>query len=764
VVGGGTDGMTAVWEPLFRTTIDAYYRDELVAGRDACERLLSLPALPDEIDLHTRRNRVFYTPRLSELAPSFRPTPLTIPVRDGWTCYNPSVAAGPDGDLWAIVRSANYETSPTLDYTVHDPDGIVRTENSLVALGPDLVPREIRQIDDRAFRPEPPAFLVAGFEDCRLVWHRGAWWASATVRDRTPDGTCQIALLRLEGAVAREERLLSDGVSRHEKNWMPVAAGDDILRFVYSTSPTVLLRYDDETGIVLPEREQLAPPVARAFSGGSQVVPFDDGWLCLIHESVRFDDGGRVYTHRWLWFDAEWRLTLLSPPFIFLELGVEFAAGLTRRGDELVVSYGVWDREAWLATVALAEVRALLAPPLDPGAVAAELSASSGAPTEGVSVSLPAPAADRGAAEAGITPFAVRRPVIVSTTLTGNNADIIADALRSAVEWVDWCLVIDTGVTDDTLDVAHQIAGDKLVVRQFPWRDDFAAARNFALDAAAELGADWAITLDSDERLEFGEIDLHAALAAATADSFHVKHVNGTYGKERVFRLPVRGRYVGPTHEAFIRATGGTETLEGVLFDELGKTLQQYRRKAERDIAILTRHTAEHPSDPRWFYYLGDSLAGLGRYDEAIAAFRRCASLDGWDEEGGWAMYRAAECLLKLDRPGEAVTACAAGLARHAGLAELSWMAAYASWHAGRPHQAVYWARQSVAMGHFAGAGASVPRIGFRHPPALWEGPYDVLRFAFRATGDETGAAEAERLYHEAKAAREAEGMGEDPS
>jgi len=49
-----------------------------------------------------------------------------------------------------------------------------------------------------------------------------------------------------------------------------------------------------------------------------------------------------------------------------------------------------------------------------------------------------------------------------------------------------------------------------------------------------------------------------------------------------------------------------------------------------------------------------------------------------------------------------------------------------------------------------------VARVGFRHPPGLWEGPYDVLRFALRKIGDDAGADEAERLFLEAKAAREA--------
>lgn len=147
---------------------------------------------------------------------------------------------------------------------------------------------------------------------------------------------------------------------------------------------------------------------------------------------------------------------------------------------------------------------------------------------------------------------------------------------------------------------------------------------------------------------------------------------------------PRRGGYVGPTHEAFIRAGGRAATPAGVRFSEPDKTPAQYRQKAERDIAILTRHTAAHSDDPRWFYYLGHSLAGLGR-----------------------------------------------------------------------PAQTVYWARQSVAMGLYCGAGTAVPRIGFRHLPALWEGPYEVLRFALRAIGDDAGADQAERLFHEAKAARE---------
>jgi tetratricopeptide (TPR) repeat protein len=344
---------------------------------------------------------------------------------------------------------------------------------------------------------------------------------------------------------------------------------------------------------------------------------------------------------------------------------------------------------------------------------------------------------------------------IVSTTLTANNAGVIADALRSVVAWVDACLVIDTGVSDDTLRVAREVAGDKCVVRAFAWVHDFAAARNFALDAAHELGANWAVTLDTDERIQLNGEDLRAAMASAREGVLMLHDEGRTYAKERCFRLPALVRFEGPTHESFAGYKVGTRTLERATFSELGKSPDALRRKFERDVEILSKHTCAHPDDPRWFYYLGDSFKNLGKLPEAIAAYDQCAALRGWNEESAWACYRAAECLCQLDRHSEAIERCAVGMARHAGIAELAWLAGFAAYRAGDAAQAVYWSRLALVHGLFEGNGASVPRIGFRNPSALYEGPYDVLRFALRQIGDQAGADAAEQSYRKASAARE---------
>ena len=72
----------------------------------------------------------------------------------------------------------------------------------------------------------------------------------------------------------------------------------------------------------------------------------------------------------------------MSRPFYFTRKGVEFAAGLTRRseGKGLIISFGVGDSEAWIATVEASDVRRLLedAEELPSGALKRAVDATSG--------------------------------------------------------------------------------------------------------------------------------------------------------------------------------------------------------------------------------------------------------------------------------------------------------------------------------------------------------------------------------------------------
>src|SRR3954468_21593572 len=79
--------------------------------------------------------------------------------------------------------------------------------------------------------------------------------------------------------------------------------------------------------------------------------------------------------------------------------------------------------------------------------------------------------------------------------LTRNDEDKIAQALLSIAGVADEVVVADTGSTDATARVAADFGAKVL---HFPWDDDFAAGRNFALDHAT---GSWVFWLNPDEEL-----------------------------------------------------------------------------------------------------------------------------------------------------------------------------------------------------------------------------------------------------------------------
>jgi len=334
---------------------------------------------------------------------------------------------------------------------------------------------------------------------------------------------------------------------------------------------------------------------------------------------------------------------------------------------------------------------------------------------------------------------------IASTTITGNCADIIGDALRSVVDRVDLCIVIPTCKADEmqdrTIEVAREVCGEKLFVCWYGFPFEFGKARQFALEVARQQGAEWAVTVDTDERLIFEDrYDLRSSLNLANVDLITCLSEDGSYEKERFIRTDTEGAWVGLTHEYF-RGDRGRCTWWGARFREITKTNDEYRAKHERDVRLLTEYVEEH-DEARWWFYLGESYRALFRYLEAIASYLNCASKSGWDEEAGFAHYRASECSALMGEFGRGLELAIAGLAYHAEMAELYWHAGWCAYKLGKHQQAIRLSHAAADRGACWGNFDEQRRVGFKHLPALYEGPYDVLRHAYRALG-EKGLAKA---------------------
>jgi predicted GH43/DUF377 family glycosyl hydrolase len=257
---------------------------------------------------------------------------------------NPSICMH-RGELWCVVRAVNYSMRGR-NYTIHDPHGIVRTENYLGRLqlnGTFVDPKLMRDLDPT---PKHPAKIV-GYEDVRLVSIKGrgndVLTGSATVCDRDPDDRRLIARLHFDpkGNVKRSEVQPSNQL--HEKNWMPLAV-DGKFTWIYSLDPTA----------ILPGPLRRCPLQLEHLRGGAATA-IKSGYLCVTHEVI--DSGaGRIYLHRFVKLDKKFNVTAVSPAWVFAHRGIEFCAGIVCDKGKIILSYGSEDREAWVMRVDVKEI------------------------------------------------------------------------------------------------------------------------------------------------------------------------------------------------------------------------------------------------------------------------------------------------------------------------------------------------------------------------------------------------------------------------
>jgi glycosyltransferase involved in cell wall biosynthesis len=294
--------------------------------------------------------------RLGTLASSLRIGELKLDVRPSWPVFNPSITADGDG-FRMIARTANYRIN---DGVVHD-DGMLRNINYLLHLDRDLAVSSIEPLDDSTDVLRYPS-RIHGYEDCRLIEVGGEWFASATVCELNPIERREIALLSIEGStVTRVGALDGPQPGRHEKNWMPFVV-DGVLHFVYSCSPTVILRCESATWDITLVRRSATSESMAGLRGGSQGVPLGDGsFLFAVHEVDRTGERP-IYVHRFVHLAEDGHFDGMTEPFTFTSDPVEFCGGMAKHEGGLVLSFGVSDAAAGLAVLDLREVRELLVP------------------------------------------------------------------------------------------------------------------------------------------------------------------------------------------------------------------------------------------------------------------------------------------------------------------------------------------------------------------------------------------------------------------
>lgn len=110
----------------------------------------------------------------------------------------------------------------------------------------------------------------------------------------------------------------------------------------------------------------------------------------------------------------------------------------------------------------------------------------------------------------------------ISLCIIARNEEIfLPGCLNSALPFVDEIILVDTGSTDRTAEIAKE-AGAR--VHSFAWNDDFSAARNYGLEQAT---GDWILWLDADEHLEVADgAKWRSALFDSSAQAYAMRIVS----------------------------------------------------------------------------------------------------------------------------------------------------------------------------------------------------------------------------------------------
>ena len=223
------------------------------------------------------------------------------------------------------------------------------------------------------------------------------------------------------------------------------------------------------------------------------------------------------------------------------------------------------------------------------------------------------------------------------TMIVKNEEANLPACLAGAADLVDQIVVVDTGSSDGTRDAAARFGAH---IVDFPWIDDFAAARNEALRHAT---ADWIFWLDADDRIDEPNQQRLRRLFASLADDnagYLMKCVNASTNdagpasvleQVRLFRRHPEVRWQYRVHEQIIPAItrlGGVQRTTEVAIQHVGyEDPGRRRHKLRRDLRLLQLDTVEHPNDPLPLFHLGWTWQLLGNAAQALGALSRCLEL-----------------------------------------------------------------------------------------------------------------------------------------
>ena len=230
-------------------------------------------------------------------------------------------------------------------------------------------------------------------------------------------------------------------------------------------------------------------------------------------------------------------------------------------------------------------------------------------------------------------------PRLSVCVIAKNEEQFLGRCLASVKGLADQIVVVDTGSTDRTVEIAKEHGAE---IHSFSWTDDFSAARNSALE---HVTGDWVLVLDADEELvpESHEA-LRKLISAAAVMAWRLPIVDMGVEEEgcsyvpRLFRNAPALFFVGRVHEQVFssievrrREWGLDNRLGDAQLRHYGYTAQlvKDRDKITRNLRLLEKAIEELPDEPSLLMNYGLELTRSGDRPQGLEQYRRAFQLMG---------------------------------------------------------------------------------------------------------------------------------------
>ncbi len=238
--------------------------------------------------------------------------------------------------------------------------------------------------------------------------------------------------------------------------------------------------------------------------------------------------------------------------------------------------------------------------------------------------------------------------------ITKNETAVIARCLQSVQE-ADEIIVVDTGSTDDTVQIAKDNRAK--VFTGYKWEDHFAKARNHAM---SKCTGDWILSIDADDYLE-GKAGIsqlrHAIKKHPKEYCFHIQFISER--GDASHRLPYLYRnrpevfWDGAAHNYLSR----NATIDSGAVIIYGYS-PAHKADPDRTFRILKKAVDENPTKPREMFYLAREYQYRKDWPTCLYWCDQYLKYASWGPEIADSELRKARCLWHLQRGEEARNVC----------------------------------------------------------------------------------------------------------